>query len=153
MASLREDIDTAADWISQALQSSGYAADFSPHSLWSIDRFFDDNSRDGRPTPDGLLSDDLGSRIFALGAYVGEVIRRSLGGAWQADDDDPEREMDIELRLGDGSRVWPIQRVMKRYANGPEDGIAFYGAALGLDVGQAPEPPKRRRFFGRGNQG
>ncbi|HEX3336502.1 MAG TPA: hypothetical protein VHS54_08575, partial [Jatrophihabitans sp.] len=38
MASLREDIDASAAWIAQALQSSGYDADFSTQSLWSIDR-------------------------------------------------------------------------------------------------------------------
>jgi hypothetical protein len=38
MASLIEDLDTAASWISQALKASGYLADFSSASLWSIDR-------------------------------------------------------------------------------------------------------------------
>jgi hypothetical protein len=150
VASLTDDIDSAATWIAQALQSSGYRADFSAESLWSIDRFFDDNSHDGQPKRGGLLASNLGSRMFALGAYVGEVVRRNAGGTWQSNDEDPQGEINVEVVLADGTMLWPVQRVMKRYKNGPEDGIAAYGAALGLNVGQRPEPPKKRRLFGRG---
>ena len=54
------------------------------------------------------------------------------------------------LALPDGSSIWPVQRVMKRFTNGSEDGIAAYGAALGVVVGSRPEPPKRRGLFGGG---
>jgi hypothetical protein len=138
VASLREDLDGAASWIAEALRSSGYLADFSPVSLWSIDRFFDEHSKRGKPRRGGLLSNDLGSRVFALGAYTGEVIRRQLGGEWRCDEDDPRGEINVELALPDGGTIWPIQRVMKRLSNGAEDGIAAYGAALGLDVGRQP---------------
>jgi hypothetical protein len=150
MASLTEDIHASAAWIAQALQSSGYHTDYSAQSLWSIDRFFDDNSDHGQPRRGGLLATDLGSRIFALGAYVGEVVRRNAGGTWHANDQDPQGEINVELVLADGTTIWPVQRVMKRYKNGAEDGIAAYGAALGLNVGQPPQPPKKKRFFGRG---
>jgi hypothetical protein len=89
MASLTEDLDGSAVWISNALSSSGYLADFSPASLWAIDRFFEDHSVAGRPCPGGLLDKDLGGRLFALGAYAGEVIRRALGAEWRLDDQDP----------------------------------------------------------------
>ena len=42
MGNIKEDVKASAKWISQALQSSGYRADFSPESLWEIDRFFDE---------------------------------------------------------------------------------------------------------------
>ena len=63
-----EDISSGANWISKALQASGYRANFAPESLWEIDRFFDEHSPNGTPKPGGLLSADLGQRIFALGA-------------------------------------------------------------------------------------
>jgi hypothetical protein len=132
--SVIEDALTAAEWIAAALTSSGYVADFSPSSLWEVDRFFDENIVEGQPRPDGLLARDLGARLFAIGAYTGEVIRRSGGGEWSADDADPRAEINIELHLPDGQIIWPIQRVMKRYANGPEDAIAPYAAALGVRV-------------------
>jgi hypothetical protein len=127
-----DDALAAAEWIADALTSSGYAADFSSTSLTEVDRFFDEHAPDGKPLPNGLLARELGPRMFALGAYVGEVIRRNIGGEWAVDEDNPNAEIDLELRLSDGSTVWPVQRVMKRYQNGPEDAIAAYGASLGL---------------------
>ncbi|AZP14889.1 hypothetical protein ACIGMX_39265 [Streptomyces aquilus] len=32
----------------------------------------------------------------------------------------------------DGSTIWSVQRVVKRFRNGPEGSIVFYGTALGL---------------------
>ena len=137
MAGIVSDVQTAAEWISKALSSSGYVADFSPASLWEIDRFFDEHARNGKAVPGGLLSENLGSRLFAIGSYVGEVIRRSEGGEWRGDDTDPAAEINVELVVGD-SVCWPTQRAMKRFANGPEDGIAAYGASFGLAVGPRP---------------
>jgi hypothetical protein len=127
MATLVEDAQRYADWIGNALTSSGYQADFSAESLKEIDRFFDEHSRNGAAIPDGLLAEQLGTRIFALGGYVGEVIIRSYGGQWRADENDPEGEINMEVVLPSGAVIWPMQRVMKRFKNGPEDGIYVYG--------------------------
>lgn len=150
MGAIKEDVQTSADWISRALQSSGYRADFSPQSLWEVDRFYDEHSQNGTAKPGGLLSQDLGSRLFAVGSYIGEVVRRKVGGEWVGDDADPEAEINVELRLPDGARCWPVQRAMKRFKNGPEDGIAAWGSGAGLQVGARPGPPKGflRRLFG-----
>ena len=125
-----------AEWIARALRSSGYEADFSPRSLWEIDRFFDENTADGAAIPGGLLATS-GPRVFALGGYIGEVIRRSVGGTWRAENDDPLGEINVELLLVDTSVVWPVQRAMKRFRD-PSDGIGAYGLALGVPVGARP---------------
>lgn len=148
MASLTDDILAASEWISQALGSSGYVADFGPASLWSVDRFLDDHAPAGQPHRGGLLATDLGTRLFSLGAYTVEVLRRNLGGQWQTNDADPEGELNVALRLPVGDVVFPVQRVMKRFKHGAEDSVAAYGAALGLVVGPDPKPA-RRRLFGR----
>ena len=135
MTKLKDDIREGAEWIARALLSSGYKADFSPQSLWEIDRFFEDHSKRGQAIKGGLLDQSLGQRIFCLGSYAGEVIRRHKGGEWTTDDADPRGEVNIELRLPDGTLCWPVQRVMKRFKNGPEDGVAVWGLAFGLDVG------------------
>lgn len=135
MGTLVEDAAEMAEVISTALRSSGYAADFQPASLGELDRFFDDNTGNGGPTRRGLLSKDLGKRVFALGAYLGEVIRRQLGGEWHGDDREPHGEVNMELRLPGGGVIWPMQRCMKRLVNGPEDGLAAYGVGLGLSLG------------------
>jgi len=124
---LREDIVKAYEWISTALKSSGYNADFSLESLREIDRFFDEHSENGEAKVGGLLSESKGARLFALGSYVGEVIRRQYGGEWETNDNDPKGEINIAIKLSNGSIVWPVQKVMKRLKNGIEDGIYVYG--------------------------
>ncbi|KAB2855245.1 MAG: hypothetical protein F9K41_09425 [Sphingopyxis terrae] len=129
-SSIVSDVLASAEWIAKALSSSGYQADFTLTSLGEIDRFFDEHAPGGVARPDGLLSEDVGSRIFAIGSYVGETIRRQLGGEWIGDDKDPQAEINVSIKLADGSIIWPIQRAMKRFRNGPDDSIAAYGAAL-----------------------
>jgi hypothetical protein len=124
------DASASADWIARALTSSGYNADFSLKSLKEVDRFFEEQAPAGKPLPDGLLSSSLGSRLFAIGSYVGETIRRHSGGAWQGNDFDPDSEINIAVQLKSGAKFWPVQRVMKRFKNGSEDGIYVY--AIGL---------------------
>jgi hypothetical protein len=138
MTTLLQDIPTAAVAAGHALRQSRYAADFSGPSLWQVERFFEDNTGGGKPR--GELARDTGKRLFAIGCYVGEVIRRERGGEWKADDADPQGEINVALHLRDGSVIWPVQRVMKRVTQGAEDSIAAYGLALGVAVG--PEPPK-----------
>src|SRR3954463_9429098 len=77
-----EDVLQAAEWVAAALTASGYRADFSPSSLWEVERFFETEAPNGPARPGGLLAERLGSRIFALGSYVGEVVRRHAGGTW-----------------------------------------------------------------------
>ena len=151
MGKIIEDVDAAAKWIATALSSSGYKADFTPQSLWEIDRFFDEHSNNGQAVPGGLLSEQLGSRLFSIGGYIGEVLRKVKGGQWVGNDADPQAEINVELQLGDGSKCWPVQRAMKRFKNGSEDGIAVYGHGMGLDVGsRAPETKKKPWWkFGR----
>jgi hypothetical protein len=127
----------SAEKISRALSQSGYRADFSLESLKQVDRFFEEQMSNGQPKPSGLLSQQLGARLFAIGAYVGEVIRRQNGGEWQGDDNDPQAETNVTVRLKTGVILWPVQRVMKRFKNGAEDGIWIYGAA-------APSPATRQ---------
>ena len=125
------DAHEAADWISEALTSSGYEADFSISSAKELDRFYDEQlARPGKPEPGGLLAEDRGPRLFAIGAYIGELIRRNSDGwEWVPAKDDPDDELNLSLRRG-SEVIWPIQRAVKRYRNGGEDGIAAYVASV-----------------------
>ncbi|MEZ5140993.1 MAG: hypothetical protein R2726_00515 [Acidimicrobiales bacterium] len=149
MGEIVEDVVEAAELMAMALRSSKYQADFSATSLWEVDRFFDEQSRNGAPVRGGLLDVQLGMRVFAMGAYVGEVLRRNLGGTWHGDDADEHAEMNVELLLSDTTVCWPVQQVMKRFVLGPSEGLADYGRHLGLDVGRRP----RRRRLGRRRAG
>lgn len=147
MGTVIEDAAKASVWIAMALSSSGYIADFTTASLWQIDRFFDEQTQDRTAKPGGLLSQDLGPRLFAIGAYIGEVIRRERGGEWVANDNGPQAEINIDVRLTDGMTCWPVQRAVKRFKNGPEDGIAAYGVVMGLDVGPQPVRAEPRPWW------
>ena len=147
MGKIIDDVDAAAKWVATALTSSGYKADFSPASLWEIDRFFEEHSQNGQAVPGGLLSEQLGTRIFAIGSYVGEVLRQALGGKWVGDDNDPEAEINVELHLADGGICWPTQRAAKRFMNGAEDSIVAYVLGTGLDVGPQPRAVKERPWW------
>ena len=39
---------------------------------------------EGRGRPGGLLADGTGTRLFAIGSYVGEVVCRHAGGTWSS---------------------------------------------------------------------
>ncbi|CAL9484175.1 hypothetical protein [Streptomyces sp. enrichment culture] len=132
MGSLLDDVHTSAAWIARALGASGYRADFTPESLTDVERFLTEHSAHGAAVPGGLLATEAGPRLFALGAYLGETVRRGLGGVWEADDEDPYGEVNLALRLPGGAVVRPVQRVIKRFRNGPEDSLVGYAVGLGL---------------------
>lgn len=117
------DIPKAESWLVENMNASGYRLDGTIESFRELDRFFDEQSR-----PGGLLADGRpGSKLFAVGSYMGQVFVRQLGGVWETDDEDPEGEANIAVRLPGGSLVWPVRRAMKRLRNGAEDGLYVYG--------------------------
>lgn len=123
---LLEDIPKAEVWLVQNMNAAGYPLDGTIESFRELDRFFDEQSR-----PGGLLADEKpGSKLFAVGSYMGQVFVRRLGGVWETDDSDPAGEVNIAVRLPDGSLVWPVQRAMKRLRNGAEDGLYACGRVL-----------------------
>lgn len=126
---LVDDISVAATWIAGALSSSGYQADFTPASIDEIERFFKEQTSAGKALPQGLLSEDLGSRLFALGSYCGEVLRREIGGHWVADDSDPQGEINASLKLANDTMCWPVQRVMNRFQS-PENNLVHWAVQL-----------------------
>jgi hypothetical protein len=127
---IARDVKDAADWMAKALAKRGYCGDFTLESLKEIDLFVDHQFPGGKPKLYGLLSQDFGVRVFALGAYIGETIRRLGDGQWRGDDGDPNPEFNVAVRLKSGRIFWPMQRIMKRMQNGAEDGIYVYGAGI-----------------------
>ncbi len=147
MGSLVSDIRTSADCVANALSKSGYRADFSLQSLKEVDRFFDEQSQNGQGMPGGLLADQVGPRIFAIGSYIGETIRRLYGGTWQCNDDDPRGEINVALNLPGGGVIWPVQRAIKRFKNGPEDEIYGYGYAVTEKLSPISNPPSAKAWW------
>jgi hypothetical protein len=131
MATLKEDIDKLSDWIISAFKEDGLTLDYSIKSFIDIDRFFNEHSVHGKAKRGGRLSHRLGNILFSIGAYIGNsIIKNVPGSVWETNDDDPHGEINIAVKLPDGVIIWPVQRVMKRFKNGPEDSIYVYGHSL-----------------------
>ena len=122
---LEQDILSASEWVVNALNVSGYNADYSLDSMKEIDRFFDEQN-----TPTGILSNNRGKILFALGSYVGQTAIKLYGGKWITDDSDPQGEINIAVELANGLKIWPVIRCMKRYESGDEESIYAYLYAL-----------------------
>lgn len=118
---LAKDIHLMSEWVAKALNSSGYKADYSLESMKEIDRFFDEQS-----SKTGLISQNRGAILFSLGAYVGETAIKLYGGEWITDDNDPQGEINISVRIGNGTVIWPVIRCMKRYQQGSEESVYAY---------------------------
>ncbi len=56
---------------------------------------------------------------------MGEVFIRSIGGEWSVH---PEYGEGVDL--GDDRWVFPTAKAAKRFANGQEDNLAFYGRTI-----------------------
>lgn len=118
---LLQDIYTHSDWIIKALNSSGYAVDYSIDSMKEIDRFIDEQN-----LPGGLIERNRGQIIFALGAFIGQTTIKLYGGEWITDDNDPRGELEIAVKLPNGFLMWPVQKCIKRIQLGQEESIYSY---------------------------
>ncbi len=123
---LAEDIPIAAKWAIDNLNKTGYSVDYNLESMKEVERFFNDNTGNGRKLP--------GNIVFALGCLVGETIIKLGGGVWQTDDKDPKGEITVAVVLENNSIIWPVLRCIKRNLNGPEENIYDYvRSMLNLD--------------------
>jgi hypothetical protein len=128
MPSLLKDIKSQSDWIVNAFKADNLKLDYSIHSFIEIDKFFNKHSKNGKAVKKGRLSQNLGAIIFSIGSYVGQTIIKNVPGAlWQVDDNDPQGEITASVKFPDGTIMWPMQKVMKRFQNGSEDAIYVYG--------------------------
>jgi hypothetical protein len=99
------------------------ALDFSLESLVALDalleRLF---ARRWALRPGGALDvGRFGPMVEPAGAYLGESLRRTLGGAW---------EPGGGLRLPSGAVVQPLEQAHRRFAEGHPASLGPYGAAV-----------------------
>jgi hypothetical protein len=120
-------VSSDAEAGAKLLVDHGLRGDFSPSSLWDVDRY----AADGIPGQ-GTREE----KVRELGAYAGEVIRRARGGKWTASSSAPEG---LEVELPDGTRCAPQARMARRLEAGRSEGIALYARSLGVDVRPVPD--------------
>lgn len=135
MSTLKEDIKSQSDWIVRAFASDGLTLDYTLDSFKVLDAFIDEHAPGGKPRPGGRLSPHFGPILFSIGGYIGETIIRLVPGSeWITEYEGPksegERELDIEIRIPQGTRFWPVQRTVKRMMEGPENCLYDYGYVI-----------------------
>jgi hypothetical protein len=120
--------EDAVDWAQQHFQAQ---LDYSEASLDQVEQILD---RCHTTIPKGRLMklikrylspEDLDRLAKMFGGYVGEVMRRQLGGHWTLDSG-IYSEPTITLVFPNDSKVFPASKVYKRIINGGEDRIPFF---------------------------
>ena len=95
----------------------GVTLDFDPQSLTVLDRLIQTGF--DRQADDETIT----TAVQAFGAYVGEVVRRSLGGAWH---DEEMKGQPVLLDVGrDSVRVEPFRMVSRRFKRASDKGYAL----------------------------
>ena len=137
MSKLIDDVKPAAEWVVECFKSDHTILDYSLESLSKIDQFISDNTiRPGVVKPQSRLSINVGTIMFSLGCYLGEtIIRNTPGTFWETNDDEPDERINTWIKFPNGGTAYPVQRVMKRFQNGEEDSISFYGKTLSSEYG------------------
>jgi hypothetical protein len=134
MGTLKQDIKEQSNWIVKAFAADGLKLDYSIKSFIEIDKFINKHVYNGAAKKGGRLSKNLGAVLFSIAAYIGEtIIKKVPGSIWITDDNDPKGELTISVKLEDGTIIFPMERVMKRFKNGEEDSIYVYGHLITKD--------------------
>jgi hypothetical protein len=130
-AALAADMTRKAEAIVAAAAANRDELDFSLESLVGLDAMLD--RLFGRRWPGGrggkLDVDRFGAMIEPIGAYVGEALRRSVGGGWGVNE-----EFGPGLLLPSGTWTFPLAKAEKRFRNGHEDSLALYASVM-ADMG------------------
>ncbi len=121
----------AEDFVSRSkfdpyLGSFGVLLNYSLASLAALDVFLDETwGRDGEAPNDETYKLPPGKLPVAIefGSYLGEVIRRALGGEWEIDPAKPNNPYSAKVKLPQGGFVAPIYCVYLRFKNGEKESL------------------------------
>ena len=116
--------------------------DYSVESAVALDNFIDLLLSTGDPISD--------LQQMGMGAYVGEILRRNVGGEWIAMPEGPTPD-DPGLSLN-GVGILPFEKIRKRVALGPSNSVGYFVQEMVSSVDlPAPERDARwSRFRRRG---
>ena len=121
---LQAAIQSIADnHVQAARQWFGMAFDYSPESLRLVDEAISMFH----------AGDVMDSTVEAYGAYIGETIRRTHGGTWRREGNEPPTFCGIGQM---DCTIFPFNWAAKRLREGEGESIAFKYAALLQSLGQ-----------------
>jgi hypothetical protein len=98
--------------------------DYSEASIAILERLVDD-IKDSMPCGATAANIDLVCRVW--GAYMGEVFRQHVGGEWIDWEDQYGKAFAFQ---SGGVKVFPMDKIRKRIAGGPEHNLRDYYRAF-----------------------
>ena len=114
---LMEEIPKAEAWLKENMERFGQPLDGTHESFAVLDVFFEEQCK-----PGGLLAGKvryMKNQLFAVGAYVGQVLVNEMGRTWVTDDKAREGEALIGVQLPDGRMARPVQRAIRCFNREP----------------------------------
>jgi hypothetical protein len=127
-------LDHAQLAVEAAWEESELLLDYSPASLEGVDAQIE------ALREEGYASEDVPEALFVLGCYLGEVMRRSLGGLWIATSRSPLQDVSpwpMVVVLPGGSAWDAIGKAYKRLELGDSEYIPAFFAAAAASLGGA----------------
>jgi hypothetical protein len=115
-----------ADQFVESMRELGWELDYSEESLQTIEDMIDRQFGDWRPWRRGKTAKKNTPIASLVGAYVGEVMIRHVGGEWGWM---PEYDV-AAVKLPSGHWTSPPAKAQKRFMKGKEDNLVFYYEAL-----------------------
>jgi hypothetical protein len=115
-----------ADEFVQSMRDLDWELDYSEQSVRTLEDMIDRQFTDWRPWRGGKVAKKNLPVASLVGAYLGEVMIRQLGGRWGWMPD-----FDVAaIELPSGTWTSPPAKAQKRFLNGKEDDLVFYYEAL-----------------------
>jgi hypothetical protein len=109
-----------------SMRGLGWELDFSERSVRTLEEMIEQQFEDWRPWRSGKVAKKNLPIASLVGAYLGEVMIRNLGGHWGWM---PEFDL-AAIQLPSGTWTSPPAKAQKRFVDGKEDNLAFYYEAL-----------------------
>lgn len=108
----------AEEFCKLAVQQFGLELDYTPDTFRLLEELMVENFHPGS-------ADDNPALIVSMGCYVGEVIIRSCGGVWRANEEffhSPAVIIEGKLQ----TRTFPLSRVWRRFEYGSDQSLVDY---------------------------
>ena len=120
------DMQRLADDFVRSMRDFEWELDYSEQSIRMLEEMIDRQFADWRPWRSGKVAKKNLPIASLVGAYLGEVMIRHVGGHWGWMPD-----FDVAaVQLPSGTWTSPPAKAQKRFLNGKEDDLVFYYEAL-----------------------
>jgi hypothetical protein len=124
-----------ADGFVDQMRDFGWNLDYSEQSLHVLEQMIDQQFADWPPWRRGKAARKYLPIASLVGAYVGEVMLRCLGGwGWMPDFDV------AAVQMASGTWTSPPAKAQKRFRNGKEDDLVIYYETLARSWGELGRP-------------